>query len=171
LASMGSTGSLRRMTARAPRRYVWHVAVYKAGVSLLYLPAISLYCRSLLKYREYGQSRLVLPWTLDKLRRSVSVNIQCRRETVRVDSLNQELGAQFSGQDTEFLGKTNQKGQTGQYGNYWLRRTFCQQYRGILISHTPNRLFRSDRSGTVYYQSRRKRWPIVQQPSSSPRQT
>lgn len=131
------------MTARAPRSYFWHVAVYKAGVSLLYLPAISLYCRSLLKYREYGQSRRVLPWTLDKLRQSVSVNIQCRREMVRVDSLNQELSAQFSGQDTEFLGKTNQKGQTGQHGNYWLKRTLCQQYRRILISHTPNRLFRS----------------------------
>jgi hypothetical protein len=55
----------------------------------------------LLKLAEVSGIRAVksgtVPWTLDKLRQSLSVNVQCRRETrtVRVDSLNRELGAQF----------------------------------------------------------------------------
>jgi len=158
------------MTDRAPRSFVWHAAVYKAGVSLLYLSAISRYCRSLLKYREYGQSPGTVPWTLDKLRQSLSVNVQCRRETVRVEGLNQEFGAQFSGRDTEFLGKTNQKGQTGQYDNYWLKRSFCQQYRRILISRDPNRYSGRIDPGRGYIINRGGNGgPIVQQPPSSPR--
>ena len=90
------------------------------------------------------------------------MNVQyiSRRGTVRVDGLNQELGAQYSGQDTKFLGKTNQKGQTGEYGNYWLKRTFLPAVPPYSYQSCTQSVFRSDRSGTrVYYQSRRKRWP------------
>ena len=49
------------MTARAPRSYYdWHATVYKAGVSLPYLPAVPQCCRSLLEYRGDGQSHPVL---------------------------------------------------------------------------------------------------------------